>query len=714
MTTPNLSITVGGTPFTGWKDWLYKWGESPISIGYSRESGPGIADCERYFILRVESERTIYIAKSQRAKAHGAERGGLLAVALAVPKGFCIAGMSAYEALTWLYDTFVERCMTQRKDVYDKTYWEYNACIPERVLDDVVGLLPLKPARGPHRPMDPQGGQAMLTVPQEKLVALFEDPMYPELTPYSEALVAVDEHENLLTGMTIPRTVVWKLHVEGEQDYVIEVNGTKRTPKNGYVEVRDPKATIRCAGNRPAEQYDNDVKTFSIEGERGIREMSMVGVQLSETSESIAVSLQPAKPKTQRWYISFDDGKAAKAFREKPFFRLMISAGRELSIKKDGEDGLFVELRGEEIGMIQTLSSTNINTSPGGYEVTGLHAKGGKLIIDTRPLPPAAPQPQRGNDPAPHLTITLPARLLRKIARASQRVVISEDRDAENYLEVSCLTLFHESQDRSTYTADIPLCGDWGERRAKVRVHLDNGYIYRTRGAKTIKKQGTTVLSEGDLEPAPTATYIAHFLRAGGGCLIGCLLCLVVGAIGEHHLGPLLADKDSSNGERGGEIVVHDTVRIIEHDTIVVEMESAPVSTDQSGFSFETKMAQAKAELAKEGLTFEEVKTLHEEIIMSADAAKYKQADPTTYQSLIDYHDIVTWIVEGDTWKLDKVLFGSRKFHIALHHRENLSKIFREGTRTVNTDYSNRYLSFKSFQELDSIKQNQGTAVGHE
>ena len=159
----------------------------------------------------------------------------------------------------------------------------------------------------------------------------------------------------------------------------------------------------------------------------------------------------------------------------------------------------------------------------------------------------------------------------------------------------------------------------------------------------------------------------------------------------------------------GGGIVVHDTVRIIEHDTI--EVESATVSTDPSGFSFETKMAQAKKELAKKGLTFEEVKTLHEEIIMSADAEEYKQADPTTYQSLIDYFDIVTWIVGGNTGKLDAVLFQDRRtFNIADHHRENLHKIFYKNTRKVNTDYKARYRSFNSFQELDSIRQG---VVGH-
>lgn len=726
MTTPNVSITVAGTPTTGWQDSIYQWGETPVALSYSYEADGGVQTSKRYFILRVEEDRTVYIAKSQCVNAHSGGRGGLLVVALAVPRGYKLATHTPYRALTLLFDTFTARCMTPRRDMYGQDYWEYNAQIPKGALDDVCQEICLRSASGSHRAMNPQGQDTSLIVPETKMDAFFADPMYPELAPYKQALIKADEpQEKLLPGMTIPRTVKWKVKVmDNGEPYTIQVNGVGRQPVGGMVEVSDPTARIRCAGSRPREYYTNDEKAFTIGGEQGIREMSMVGVQVDEANETITVTLKRTTALTKRYYIAFEDKDAALAFRRKPFFKLTLNNYKQISTRQDRDGGLFFELTGEDIGERRSIKVEG-NGQDSDYEVTRTQWEGEELRIKTRLVvktPPAPPVPRgavRGHNPVPPpqiertvpcLTIELQEgefRRIKDIEQTSQRVVIEEKPDGDDYLVMKLDTLFRHPADKGkeAYATEIPLGKDWVTRFVNVEVHLDNGQILKTAEAKKISAQGAQLTQE-DFEPAPLMFIMGRFLRRWGGYLLLALLCFAAGAICQYRFGwgndlggRIVAPTDTVNGQ------VTNPAPDETPDPTQPKGDEVP-TTDP----FAQKMEEAKACLAKKELTFDEVQDLYNTVYLSMDATQYQAVDSTTFQAIKDYQDIVGWIVRADSLsELRKIARNTRPSNINQSHLDMVKKIFHESTNwTTNKEYSGRYRSFTSFQELNSIKQDTG------
>lgn len=204
----------------------------------------GLNDNAYYFTIKIEKSYTIYKIIKNNVRSYQAIRGGYLAIAFSIPRGYELEGTTPYHVLLDLWKSFRDNCMTL-KDRIAGTY-EYNdRNIDKTALDEAAAIYTLKPSNKPYREMNCTGATAIVTASEDKIEQLLEDVHYKEFSQYSEIIIA--ESCKLGTNyvqlnISIPRKISFSIY----EDNVL----TRTTSDRNELIIVEGKKDPACYNNR--------------------------------------------------------------------------------------------------------------------------------------------------------------------------------------------------------------------------------------------------------------------------------------------------------------------------------------------------------------------------------------------------------------------------------------------------------------------------------
>lgn len=262
---------------------------------------PGLDGNSYYFSIKIESNYTIYKIIKNNVRSNAAIRGGYLAIAFSIPRGYELSSSNPYQVLLRLWESFQNSCMNL-KDAQLEVYEFNSKQVNPAALDNIASSIVLRQVKRPYRPMNKQRGIALVVQPDDKIEELLSDVQYPEFSDFSEILVAksVDsiERYTLLKNLTIPRPCSYKLIIDGNEDRIIT-----NIKENITIETKEDP---RC--------YNNDTKSFTIKGLLDGTE-KINGVEVDEENEEINVSTKGwATPKVKKIHVSIVPDEANTFF----------------------------------------------------------------------------------------------------------------------------------------------------------------------------------------------------------------------------------------------------------------------------------------------------------------------------------------------------------------------------------------------------------------
>lgn len=351
----HISVLATGNPASG-------SGVAPIVMSNNPqfnvefETHGGLDNNAFYFTVKIENNYTIYKLIKNNVRSNGAFRGGYLAIAFSIPRGYELESSNPYQVLLKLWDKFKESCMTL-KDKQLGVYEYNNSTVDKTVLDETAQSFTLRQTKRPYRPMNSKGKVALVIQPNNKIEELLSDIQYPEFSDFCEILIA--EHAGdvsnyaLLNNLKIPRPVSFALFVDGkfkknitdrEQKITITTNLNSLFYNNVAVEFSITEI-----------ENGNNVQIKSISYTNGEADNSVVvkndinGIDIDEANEKIEVSTSGwAAPKTYKYHVEILPAEARKFFTDNKNALSITKGERRIIFDKD----LNFELTGEEIGLV--------------------------------------------------------------------------------------------------------------------------------------------------------------------------------------------------------------------------------------------------------------------------------------------------------------------------------------------------------------------------
>lgn len=137
-----ISVKVCGSPAPslGYET-LIMWNSPNIEVKDRNYEGMG--KNSYFFSICIEQKQIVYSLIKNHIRAHGAIRQSNLTIALSIPRGYRLAGgVSPYDALIDLKDTFLQECLVCRDEILE-TY-EFKEERPALdVLDETAKKYPL-------------------------------------------------------------------------------------------------------------------------------------------------------------------------------------------------------------------------------------------------------------------------------------------------------------------------------------------------------------------------------------------------------------------------------------------------------------------------------------------------------------------------------------------------------------------------------------------
>lgn len=215
-----ISVKVCGSPgpILGYET-LIMWNSPNIDVKDRNYEGMG--KNSYFFSICIEQKQIVYSLIKNYIRAHGAIRQSNLTIALSIPRGYRLAGgVSPYDALIDLKDTFLQECLICRDEILE-TYEFKEERPPLDVLDETAKKYPLVECPSPWHIMPKSAPIGCLITAENSVKELMRDVQYQEFEKYSEVLVADTINGSLkftpIVGLEIPRKPEYNIIVDGKQ-----------------------------------------------------------------------------------------------------------------------------------------------------------------------------------------------------------------------------------------------------------------------------------------------------------------------------------------------------------------------------------------------------------------------------------------------------------------------------------------------------------------
>lgn len=214
-----ISVKVCGSPnpILGYET-LIMWNSPNIDVKDRNYEGMG--KNSYFFSICIEQKQIVYSLIKNHIRAHGAIRQSNLTIALSIPRGYRMAGgVSPYDALIDLKDTFLQECLICRDEILE-TY-EFKEESPALdVLDETAKKYPLVECSSPWHIMPKSAPIGCLITAENSVKELMRDVQYKEFEKYSEVLVADTVNGSFrftpIVGLEIPRKPEYDIIVDGK------------------------------------------------------------------------------------------------------------------------------------------------------------------------------------------------------------------------------------------------------------------------------------------------------------------------------------------------------------------------------------------------------------------------------------------------------------------------------------------------------------------
>lgn len=214
-----ISVKVCGSPnpILGYET-LIMWNSPNIDVKDRNYEGMG--KNSYFFSICIEQKQIVYSLIKNHIRAHGAIRQSNLTIALSIPRGYRMAGgVSPYDALIDLKDTFLQECLICRDEILE-TY-EFKEERPALdVLDETAKKYPLVECSSPWHIMPKSAPIGCLITAENSVKELMRDVQYKEFEKYSEVLVADTVNGSFrftpIVGLEIPRKPEYDIIVDGK------------------------------------------------------------------------------------------------------------------------------------------------------------------------------------------------------------------------------------------------------------------------------------------------------------------------------------------------------------------------------------------------------------------------------------------------------------------------------------------------------------------
>ena len=214
-----ISVKVCGSPgpILGYET-LIMWNSPNIDVKDRNYEGMG--KNSYFFSICIEQKQIVYSLIKNYIRAHGAIRQSKLTIALSIPRGYRLAGgVSPYDALIDLKDTFLQECLICRDEILE-TYEFKEERPPLDVLDETAKKYPLVECPSPWHIMPKSAPIGCLITAENSVKDLMRDVQYQEFEKYSEVLVADTINGSLkftpIVGLEIPRKPKYDIIVDGK------------------------------------------------------------------------------------------------------------------------------------------------------------------------------------------------------------------------------------------------------------------------------------------------------------------------------------------------------------------------------------------------------------------------------------------------------------------------------------------------------------------
>lgn len=273
----------------------------------------GLGGNDHYFSIVIENNFTVYKMIKNNVRSNQSIRGGYLAIAFSIPRGFELLNSTPYLVLMDLWKTFRDHCMTLKDKVAG--IYEYNSTsVDKTVLDEIAKTFLLRSSNRPYRPMNSKGTKALVVVPVDKMEKLLADVHYEEFSNYSEILIAETANPEAnferINNLKIPRPTCYTLWVDSQ--------------KRGVYNDVDEIITVQSRAN--SFFYQNVSKTFSIrELLNGLHDPD---ISIDESNERIDVfTTKWAEPRKKTVTVHIVPEKLAESFQYNKLLKLDCSFG---------------------------------------------------------------------------------------------------------------------------------------------------------------------------------------------------------------------------------------------------------------------------------------------------------------------------------------------------------------------------------------------------
>lgn len=181
----------------------------------------GMGKNSYFFSIRIEQKQIVYSLIKNYIRAHGSIKQSNLTIALSIPRGYrLLGGVSPYDVLIDLKDTFLQECLICRDEILE--IYEFKEERPALdVLDETTKKYPLVKCPSPWHIMPKSAPIGCLITAENSVKDLMRDVQYLEFEKYSEVLVADTVNGSFrftpIVGLEIPRMPEYNIIVDGKQ-----------------------------------------------------------------------------------------------------------------------------------------------------------------------------------------------------------------------------------------------------------------------------------------------------------------------------------------------------------------------------------------------------------------------------------------------------------------------------------------------------------------
>lgn len=610
------------------------------------DNQPGLNDNSYFFSIKIENNYTVYKLIKNNVRSNGAVRGGYLAIAFSIPRGYELVASNPYHVLIELWRTFKDACMTLRDKQVDA--YEFNSKqVDKAVLDETASSFSLRPSRNAYRPMNKQGGIALVVQPEEKIQQLLSDVQYFEFSGFSEILVAetvanVDNYI-LLKDIAIPRPIEYKLVVDG-----IVVR-----------DIKDRNESISIESKDNPNYFENVTHNFSVSELLDGNEIS--GITLDEAKEQISVSTKGwAKPKTEIYHV-----KIIPQADESYFYihKDLIQISKNLQPLQLDDNFDFV-LYGNEIGYVNKGLIVLKIADNKDYKLLRANIVGNEIQVEVARIQRHITTNRNiGHGNFPSVTkkvanemgcIQVVLNLDKKIFKGNEHKKLKIRCDYGEKLIQSTLVSFTWPQAEKCYQGSLYLSDEWKNKSVKLSF-VSQGYRFSTQSVALSSNRVKLYLDDFKLiRKNIKREYIIAALAI--------LLFLVAFYLG-------FATHMFFN--RPHQINANNVV-------MPVTVQTNDSTNKDKKLLAEDFFEKAKSEINKEDVTFDKIYSLYEEYKEFKD---YDASD-SVYNIIKTYHDLVALIRSG---KIDSAKNVAKEIFISKKHADQVCKLNNANWKQVKS-----------------------------